>query len=143
LGINPKFPACKNTLEMEGVLTPGFKMDETAGILPVQEKGVPGSIPGGGGGGGARGAGNQFLDGEDVVRSESEPDFALHTPPAPEWEGGGDFAGGYEDGDPMDDGEIEKGELDGGYEDADPAEEFEEEAKARDYDGSGSGDEFV
>lgn len=132
MGANPKFPACKQTLEMEGVLTPGFRMDETAGILPVQEKD--------GGGGATSGGGDGPGEGEDVVRSETEPDFALHTPAAPDWERGGDF--GYEDGvDPLDDDDV--ADVDGGYEDVNPAVKEEETNRARDYDGSGGGEELV
>jgi hypothetical protein len=129
LGTNPKFPACKQTLEMDGVLTPGFKMDEAAGIFSgkEQELWAEGKDRGRGAGGG----GNPNLDGEDVVRLGAEPDFAMHTPPAPGWEDGEEF--GYD---------VEaKGDEDV----ADSDEELVEQKVGgdKDYDGSGSRDGFV
>ena len=143
LGANAKFPACKQTLEMEGVLTPGFKMDEAAGILPSSGAQQQQQHEKSGGGG---------EDGDDVIRAETDPDLALHTPVAPDWErGGGDFGTYEEDGDSdgegdasdeMDDAELGEGGGDGDG-DVDPEVMEEAAKKERDYDGSGNGDEVV
>ena len=125
LGINPKFPACAATLELDGVLTPGFKMDETAGIMQADDKGTKGTD--------IKGEETQadevlYRDGEDVVRSDKEPDFALHTPLVIE----SDDAYGYPGDEEMGDNEIDDSTSD----DTPP----EDAMKERDYDGSGEGD---
>lgn len=136
LGANPKFPRCKQTVEMDGVLTPGFKMDEAAGIIPTSQDSKAG---------GKTGANVQKVpEGEDVVRSASDPDLALHSPTAPDWSGGGDI-GYYGDEDGTDGGGEETAAEEELADDAELGEGVdaalnEAEEKERDYDGSGDGD---
>ena len=151
LGANPKFPRCKQTVEMDGVLTPGFKMDEAAGILPTSQD--YSNIKAAAGNAGGGNVVNKVVvpEGEDVVRSASDPDLALHSPMAPDWSGGDIGYDGDEDGTGGGGGEEEdtaaaEEEL---ADDAELGEAFdaalneEEEQKERDYDGSGDGDLVV